>query len=245
MRNIKITVAYDGTRYNGWQVQKNGRTVQDEIEGVIRKISGHRHVIYGAGRTDAGVHAMGQVAHFKTALSMPVKRIPNAINAFLPADIAVIKAEEVPLQFHSQYDATEKHYRYYIFNSKNRHPFRENYAWRVGYTIDLELMRAEAEYLIGKHDFKSFQARDRKERNSVRAINSIRIRKARKDIVIDIRGDGFLYNMVRNIAGTLVEIGRGYFPEGSMSDILNCKDRTKAGPTAPAKGLFLMEVKYV
>ena len=165
MRNIKITIAYDGTAYNGWQYQDNGITIQGEIEKAIRKVFGKRHVLYGAGRTDAGVHACAQTANFKISSFIPAKSISDALNTFLPCDIAVMKAVEVPIDFHSQYAAKKKHYRYHIFNSHGRDPFKEKYAWRSGYKLNLSLMRREAECLIGKHDFKSFQAKDKKERS--------------------------------------------------------------------------------
>ena len=244
MRNIKLTIAYDGTKYNGWQTQQNGDTIQSQIENAIKKVFDKKHTVYGAGRTDAGVHARGQTANFKTSSTIPITKIPHAINAILPSDIAVSKAEEMNCSFHSRYDAKKKHYRYYIFNSKTRDPFKENNAWTVGYKLNLALIKREANCLVGKHDFKSFQAKDKKDRSSVRAIKYISIKKKNSDIIIDIVGDGFLYNMVRNIVGTLMDIARGYLPEGSMKKILKMKDRTKAGPTAPAKGLFLIEVEY-
>ncbi len=244
MRTIKLTIAYDGTAYNGWQVQKNGRTVQQELEKAVMKVFKKKHRVYGASRTDAGVHARAQAAHFKAPPGVPLERIPRALNAVLPESIAVTRAEEAPPDFHSRFDAKSKRYRYYILNSRCRDPFSEKYSWRVPYRLDVPLMRKEAAVLKGKHDFKSFQARDKRERPSVRTIFDIGITKRKSSLVIDIEGDGFLYNMVRNIVGTLVEVGRGYFPPGSMRKILENRDRTTAGLTAPAKGLFLEEVKY-
>jgi len=244
MRNIKLTISYDGTDYAGWQIQKNGWTVQAEIEKAIKKVFGKGHRVHGAGRTDAGVHAKAQVAHFKMPLAVPVGSIARAINSALPESVAVIRAEEVPPDFHSRFDARSKHYRYYILNSHHRNPFSQKYSWRVLYRLDVPLMKKEAALLDGRHDFKSFQAADKKEISSVRKIFRIDLRKKGSSLVIDIEGDGFLYNMVRNITGTLVDIGRGYLPPGSMRKILNSRNRTAAGPTAPAKGLFLMSVKY-
>ncbi|MFH1394871.1 MAG: tRNA pseudouridine(38-40) synthase TruA [Candidatus Omnitrophota bacterium] len=244
MRNIKLVIAYDGTNYKGWQLQKTGVTIQRKIEEAIEKIFKKKHRIYSAGRTDSGVHAQGQVVHFKTKVPVPTNKIPSIINTVLPSDIAVKAAKEVSADFHAQFNAKQKHYRYYILNSLERDPFEERYAWRVSYKLNVSLMRKEANVLKGKHDFKSFQAADKLERRSVRKIFSIIVKKHKSFIVIDVKGDGFLYNMVRNIVGTLVEIGRGYFPSGSMKEILKSKNRKKAGPTAPAKGLFLMEVKY-
>jgi len=244
MRNIKLTIAYDGTDYNGWQLQKNGRTIQAEIEKAIEKTFGEKCRVYGAGRTDSGVHAKGQVAHFKSKVKLPVKKIPFVLTALLPQDIQVVRAEEVPLNFHSQFDAKLKHYEYHIFCSKVRDPFLGRYAYRVPYELNVSLMKRELRVLKGEHDFKSFQAADKRARSSIRKIYSARVKSRGQSIVIDIVGGGFLYNMVRNISGTLIEIGRGYFPPGSMKKILGEKDRTSAGPTVPSKGLFLVKVKY-
>ncbi|MBD3379659.1 MAG: tRNA pseudouridine(38-40) synthase TruA [Candidatus Omnitrophica bacterium] len=244
MRTIKLTIAYDGTRYNGWQVQKNGNTVQAELERAIEKAAKRRSRVHAAGRTDAGVHAKGQVAHYTGSSDIPSGKIPVAVNTFLPRDIAILKAEEVSSGFHSQYDAKSKLYSYYIFNSRRRDPFRERYSWRVPYELDIPLMRREAGMLLGRQDFKCFQARDKRERTSVRDILSVGIKRKGTTVRIDIEADGFLYNMVRNITGTLVDSGRGYLPEGSVEEIIGSKDRTKAGPTAPPQGLFLMKVRY-
>ncbi|MBL7073233.1 MAG: tRNA pseudouridine(38-40) synthase TruA [Candidatus Omnitrophica bacterium] len=244
MRNIKLTIAYDGTNYKGWQLQKNGRTLQGELEKAIERAFGKKCRLYGSGRTDSGVHAKGQIAHFKTAGKLPVKKIPIVLTSLLPQDIQVVRAEEVPFDFHSQFDAKTKHYEYRIFCRKTRDPFIERYAYRWAYKLNLSLMKKEIAALIGEHDFKSFQAADKSARGSVRKIYSARVTKRKQFIIIDIVGNGFLYNMVRNITGTLIEIGRGYFPPGSMKKILKMKDRTTAGPTVPAKGLFLVEVKY-
>jgi len=244
MRTIKVTISYDGTAYKGWQLQKNAKTIQEEMEDAVEKVFGKRHRLYGASRTDAGVHAIEQVAHFKAASAIPIHKIPRALNALLAEDIAIKKAEEMYPDFHARFDAKEKHYRYYIFNSKSRDPFKEKYSWRVPYRLDVPLMRREASILIGEHDFRSFQAKDKRERSSVRNIFYIDITKRKNSLIIDIAANGFLYNMVRNIVGTLVELARGYFPPGSMQKILKNKDRRTAGPTAPAKGLFLVEVKY-
>jgi tRNA pseudouridine38-40 synthase len=244
VRNIKLTIAYDGTAYKGWQVQKNERTVQEELEKAISALFGGKHTLYGASRTDAGVHALAQVANFKTTSKIPVSKIPFALNAVVPEDIVVKKAEEAEPDFHSRFAASSKIYRYDIFNSKSRDPFRERYSCRVPYVLDVPLMLKEAAFLKGRHDFRSFQASDKRERSSVRTIRSIGVKKKGRTITIHVEGDGFLYNMVRNIAGTLIDTGRGYLAPGSVPRILKAADRTKAGPTAPAKGLFLIRVKY-
>ena len=244
MRNIKLTIAYDGTSFKGWQVQKNGRTVQEEIEKAIKKVFGKKCTLYGAGRTDSGVHAKGQVANFKTSSRVPINKIAIALNSHLPESISILKAEEVKESFHSRFSAKKKRYQYLIHNSAKRDPFTERYAWGVSYLLDVPLMRKEAKILMGKHDFKSFQASDKREGSSVREISSIKVTQKGTSITVDIEGDGFLYNMVRNIVGTLVDVGRGYLPAGSMKRILDKKNRKEAGPTAPAKGLVLLRVKY-
>lgn len=244
MRNIKLTIAYDGTAYRGWQSQKNGKTVQEDIQNAITRVFGGRHVLYGASRTDAGVHAKGQVANFKTNSKIPLANVPAALNSIISSDIVIKKAEEVPAEFHARFLARSKKYRYCIFNSKNRDPFLERYSFRVSYFLDIPLMQKEALCLRGKHDFRSFQAKDKRERSSIRTIYSVSVKKKGKTVTIELEGDGFLYNMVRNIAGTLIDIGRGYLPPGSVPSIMKARDRTKAGPTAPAKGLFLVDVRY-
>ena len=244
MRNIKLTISYDGTNYKGWQLQANGHTVQETLEQAVQKVFGKHHRLYGASRTDAGVHAKAQVAHFRTASAIPAGKVPLALNTILPEDVAIIRAEDMPPDFHSRFDAKSKVYRYYVFNSSYRDPFREKYSWRLPYRLNVALMRREAAGLVGKHDFKSFQARDKRERSSVREIRHIGIAKKASTVMIEIEADGFLYNMARNIVGTLIDLGRGYIPEGSMKKVLEGKDRTMAGPTAPSKGLFLLNVKY-
>ena len=249
MRTIKLTISYDGTKYSGWQIQKNSPSVQETLEKAVKKVFKKAYKVHGAGRTDSGVHAKGQVAHFKTSKDLPVPGIRAALNGALPKDIAVTGVEEVPHDFHSRFSTRSKVYRYHILNAEMPDPFIEKYAWRVSYKLNAALMRREAAVLEGRHDFKSFQASDSSRtppgvRGSVRKIFRVNIKKKTSDIIIEIEGDGFLYNMVRNIAGTLIDIGRGYLPPGSMKKILKAKDRTQAGPTAPAKGLFLVKVKY-
>ncbi len=244
MYNIKLTISYDGTGYKGWQVQDNGRTVQGEIEKAVEKVFGKHHRVHGASRTDSGVHAKAQAANFKTSLLIPEKKIPLALNSVLPEDISIMRASYIDDDFHARFAARSKRYMYCIFNSRQRDPFEEKYSCRVPYSLDVPLMRREAKVITGRHDFKAFQARDKKERSSVRKISNLSIVKKQPFLIINIEADGFLYNMVRNIVGTLVDIGRGYLSGGSMKRILKSMDRTKAGPTASAKGLFLVEVKY-
>lgn len=244
MRNIKLTIRYDGTNYSGWQSQKNGRAIQDVIEEAIEKITGAHSHLTGSGRTDAGVHALAQVANFKTRSKIPLKNLQMALNSALPKDIVIYRAEEAAPGFDAQRSAKSKLYRYVIMNSDFLDPFLRRYAAKCFYKLDIRRMRQAAGYLTGRHDFRSFQAADGIERGSVRTIKDIAIEKDGDLIYIDIEADGFLYNMVRNIAGTLVEVGRGKFTVPSVKDILRKKDRRCSGPTMPAKGLRLVKVGY-
>lgn len=246
MHNIKLTIAYDGTRYSGWQIQKNAKTIQDVIEGALRKILSEKVKLIAAGRTDAGVHAKAQVANFRTKREFPLDKLQKALNSNLPDDISIIKIGLAGPRFHSRFDARAKLYRYTILNSRVDDPFGRNYYSKVLYNLNIALMKREAKVLAGKHDFKSFQAKSALSRvkNTTRTIKKITVRKDKDLVYIDIEANGFLHNMVRNIAGTLVEIGRGNLHKGSMNKILASRDRRKAGPTAPAKGLTLVKVKY-
>lgn len=243
MRNIKLTIEYDGANYAGWQCQRV-KTIQATIEKAIKKIIHERVKLIGSGRTDAGVAALAQVANFKTNSDLPAWKIVRALNAVLPDDIAVIKAEEAGLDFHSCFSAKSKVYRYTILNRPYKSALLRDRAYHIRYPLNLRLMQKEARALLGRHNFKSFQASDKKERTSVRTIKRLKLRRDGNLIHIDIEADGFLYNMVRNIAGTLIEIGRGKLPPGSLHRIISAKNRRLAGPTAPPKGLCLLEVKY-
>jgi len=246
MPNICLTIAYDGTHYAGWQIQKNAKTIQQEIEKALRKILKEKVRLIGAGRTDSGVHAKAQVANFKINKNFPAKKLLSALNANLPRDISAINAKEVPVKFHSQYDAKSKMYRYTILNSRIDDPFLKFYYYKFPYKLDIALMKKEAKCLLGMHDFKSFQAKSSLSRikDTRRSIKKISIKRHKKYIDIDIEANGFLHNMVRNIAGTLIEVGRSYLKPGSMKKIVLAKNRQKAGPTAPARGLTLLKVLY-
>jgi tRNA pseudouridine38-40 synthase len=251
MRNIRLKIEYDGTAYNGWQIQskhtrntKPPKTIQHELEKALSRILQEQVKIIGSGRTDAGVHALGQVANFKTKSNMPSKNIQRALNGILPDDIVIIGSREVPLDFHARFDAVSKTYSYQILNrpiacAKNRF-----YQYHIGYKLDYASMQNAADMLLGKKDFRSFQAKDKKNRRSIKEIKRISVKKRGSNIRIDIQADGFLYNMVRNIVGTLIEVGRGRIKPIALKAILQAKDRTKAGPTAPARGLCLVSVKY-
>ena len=244
--NIRLTIAYDGTRYGGWQIQKNAKTIQGEIEKSLKKILKEKIKLTGAGRTDSGVHARAQVANFETKKTFPPEKLSAALNANLPKDNAIIKIEKVPPEFHARFDAKSKIYRYAILNTRADDPFLIPYYFKIPRRLDVALMRKEASVLVGTHDFKSFQAKAvlSPVKNTRRKIKKITVKKEKQFIYIDVEGTGFLHNMVRNIVGTLIEIGRGYLPEGSMKKVLASGDRRKAGPTAPAKALLLVKVKY-
>lgn len=260
MRNIKLEIEYDGTNYCGWQIQNSSelgarsserKSIQEVIEGVLYKILQEKIRLISSGRTDAGVHALGQVANFKTDSGMPLDKLQSALNGLLPADIKVKRAEDADLSFHSRFQAKSKVYRYTILNAAYPAVFLKDTTCFYSYPLNVSLMRKEARCLLGRNDFKAFCASaSTTTQDTVRDVKYVSIRRLSLEsegpslIVIDIEADGFLYNMVRNIAGTLIEIGRGRFPAGSLKMILKSKDRKRAGPTAVACGLCLMEVKY-
>lgn len=245
MRNIKLTLQYDGTGYSGWQVQKNSRSIQEVIEKRLAVILGEKVKVTGSGRTDSGVHARGQIANFKTRLKIPLKNIQMALNSALPKDIVVSHIDEAPLNFDSQRSAKAKTYRYTVVNGDFCDPFIRRYAARYFYSLDIPLMRSASRYLLGRHDFRAFKTNDGMgEKNTVRTVKEIRIKKDGNIVYFDVKADGFLYNMVRNIAGTLIEIGRGKMKDDFIKAILKKKDRKLCGPTAPAKGLCLLNVEY-
>jgi tRNA pseudouridine38-40 synthase len=253
MRNIKLVMEYDGTNYAGWQSQNRRRpqaagrrlgTIQETIEKTLQQILQEKIKLIASGRTDAGVHARDQAANFNTNSNISLERLQRALNGLLPQDIAVNRIEEADLDFHSRFSAKAKTYRYTILNRKYRSALLRNNVYFYPHLLDLNLMQKEAREILGKHDFKAFQAADKKARNPVKTIKKIKISKTGDLIYIDIEADGFLYNMVRNIVGTLIEIGRGKFPKGSLKKILLSKNRKMAGPTAPARGLCLVKIKY-
>jgi len=253
MRNFKLKIEYDGTRYYGWQVQngakarrsyRSSRTIQHILESKLKKILQQDIGLIVAGRTDSGVHACAQVANFKSPSRMPLARMQWALNGLLPEDIKITGINYAPFDFNSRFSAKSKTYRYTVLNRKYSSALLHNRVYFFHYPLDIKLMRKEAAHLLGKHNFKAFQASDTRERNPLKDIKSVKIRKVRELLYIDIEADGFLYNMVRNIVGTLLEIGRGRFAEGSMRKIIASKNRALAGPTVPAKGLCLLKVRY-
>ena len=243
MRNIKLTIQYNGKNYCGWQKQNNSLGIQGTIENAIKEITKEEVKIIGSGRTDAGVHALGQVANFNTNCNIPIEKIPNALNSKLPKDISIINAQEMDLEFHSRYSAKGKKYRYMIYNNPYRSPIYNNISYFVKYDLDLEKMKKEAKALIGTHDFKGFMSSGSSVVDTVRTIYDIQIFKQEDLIIIEVEGNGFLYNMVRILVGTLVDIGRGRI-DINMLSIIESKSRSMAGHTAPAHGLFLKKVDY-
>ncbi len=256
MRNLKITLEYDGTNYAGWQTQKH-KTIQETLEKALSRILSEKIRVIGSGRTDAGVHALAQVANFKTKSALPAEKIRSALNALLPDDIAVTGIKKAGLKFHAIRGVKSKVYRYTILNRPHRSALLKRRAYFCRLRLDINLMREESRCLKGKHDFAAFCASGSDARDTLRTVKTISIKRVSYDpfsvnqkqkdyslIVIDIEADGFLYNMARAIAGTLIEIGRGRFPRGSLRKILASRDRSSAGPTAPAWGLCLVKVKY-
>ncbi len=244
VRNIKLTVQYDGSRYHGWQTQPGKRTIQGALVEAISNLVGVRTYVHGASRTDAGVSALGQVVLFEIDSPIPTENFPKAINGRLPRDIVVTSAEEVPWGFDLMSGVKSKLYRYTIYTGRHRPVLRLNQCWHIPKKLEVEAMNQAAQLLVGTKDFKSFaSAADRRE-DSVRTIFRCNVTAEDKWMYVDVEGDGFLYNMVRNIVGTLVEVGRGRWKPEKINEILEAKDRTAAGPLAPAQGLCLMWIKY-
>ena len=244
MRTLKLTVQYDGTRYHGFQRQKGRVTVQEALEDAVEAVTGERAPVVGAGRTDAGVHARGQVVSFKTGSRIPAERIPYALNSRLPPDVVVVGAEEVPSSFHARYDAVSKVYSYSILNRPFPSPFWARYALHWPWGLDVDTMARAAEGLRGRHDFAAFRSSGGASRSTVRTVLRSRLSREGELLRYVIEADGFLYNMVRIIVGTLLEIGRGAMPAWGLDSAVRGRRRELAGPTAPAHGLCLEEVRY-
>ncbi len=244
MKRIKLTIAYDGTNYCGWQIQPNGITVEEVLNKALQKLTGEPILVIGASRTDSGVHAMGNVAVFDTETSIPPERIAMALNQRLPEDIVIVKSEEVPLDFHPRYCDCSKTYEYHIINTRIPIPTKRLTNYFVSYNLNLEHMRQAATYLVGEHAFVSFCNVRTDVENTVRTITALDILENGNEITIRITGNGFLYNMVRIIVGTLIRVGRGFYTPEKVKEILEAKDRKAAGVTAPAHGLMLMNIEY-
>lgn len=253
-RNILLTVAYDGTGFSGWQRQPNRTTVQGALESALSLVCGTAITVNGASRTDAGVHAYGQRANFELESAIPVDKLALAVNNRLSSGgkgkpvtgpIRIQKAEEVPLDFHARFDAKGKKYIYKIKNDTAADLFCRNYYYQILKPLDIDAMNAAARFVVGEHDFKCFQAAGGQEKETtVRRIFSSKVCRREQDIIIEITGDGFLYNMVRIITGTLVEVGKGKRVPGEIASVIESKDRRNAGHTAPPQGLYLAEVYY-
>lgn len=261
MKNILLTIAYDGTDFCGWQKQPEQRSVQGEVERVLSKVCAGQIQVNGTSRTDAGVHAYGQRASFHAEFSIPTEKIPVVANGILASaasekgkgrksagDLVILKAEEMPTEFHARFNAIGKTYIYKIKNTQNPDPFQRNYCYQIGKPLDLEAMNKAADYLVGTHDFKCFQAAGGKELEStVRTIYGVRFATTGKEqgnLQLEITGDGFLYNMVRIITGTLVDVGLGKKNPEELASMIESKNRQLAGHTAPPQGLYLKEIFY-
>ena len=248
MSRIKITIEYDGSYYQGWQKQNSGKTVQDEIEKSLFKLFGRQIRIYVAGRTDAGVHALGQVAHFDINQSrIDFKKISFALNYFLKKNknkISILKSEKVEKSFNSRFSVRNKSYYYKILNRVSPSYVLEKRVWFISKKLNIEKMKQSSKVLIGKFDFNAFRSTNCQAKTSIRSIDDIKIKKEKDIIKIKVLGRSFLHNQVRILVGTLVNVGKGKWDQRKITEILNLKDRRKSGPTAPAYGLYLEKVNY-
>jgi tRNA pseudouridine synthase A len=244
MKNILLTIEYDGKDFNGWQKQPNKLNIQGEIERAIEEITGEKVDLIASGRTDAGVHALAQMANFKTNSKLPVEKYPIALNTKLKKSIRIQKAEEVEENFHSRYHCKQKTYRYIINNSGQGSSIYRNLEYFIPNKLDVEKMQEAVKYFEGEHDFKAFKASGTSSKSSVRTIYKAKVEKQGERIIIELTGNGFLYNMVRIIAGTLVEVGLGKIKPEEISEIIEKKERANAGKTLPPQGLYLVKVEY-
>ena len=244
-RRIKLLIAYDGTRYHGWQLQPRAVTVQGTLEACLSRLTNGPVRLHAAGRTDAGVHALGQVAHFDTASGIAVSSLVRGLNSLLPEDIVVRRAVEARGGFHARYDAMRKTYVYQLHNHTVPSLFGARYAWHVPQRLDVPAMQAAAQSLVGRHDFSAFRGALRGDaRAPVRCLHRLSLRHQAPRLVFVLSADGFLYRMARSIVGTLVAVGRGAIAAEAVGDMLRARQRRLAGPTAPAHGLFLAHVSY-
>ena len=244
MRNILVTLKYDGKPYHGWQVQNNAVTVQETFQNGLEWILGERPDIKGCSRTDAGVHAKMYACNFRTDSLLPCEKVPPALNAHLPDDIGVYACREVPADFHARYSCTAKRYLYRIRNSALRDPFEVGLAVPVRFPLDAQLLHAEAQDFLGTHDFAAFAAAGGSVEDTVRTVTHAAVHRTGETVCFEVQADGFLYNMVRIMTGTLLDIASGKLERGSIPDILRSLDRSRAGVTAPPQGLYLQEVFY-
>jgi tRNA pseudouridine38-40 synthase len=245
LRNISLLLEYDGTRYHGWQRQKNALTIQQVLEEALQRLTGERIALIGSGRTDAGVHARGQVANFRTTSAIPLRAFHQGLNSLLPRDIAVLSADEAPPSFHARKSARAKTYEYRILNRGNRSPLHHHYGWWIALPLDLAAMAGAAAALPGEHDFTAFRASGSDNLNPVRRVLAATWRDSPGGwLTFTITATGFLRGMVRSLVGTMVEVGRGTAPATILTELLESHARHLAGPTAPPQGLYLVEVFY-
>lgn len=243
MPRLKLTLEYDGTEFVGWQIQPNGRSVQAVVEGALVELLGEPVKVAAAGRTDSGVHALGQVVAFTAPRALPLKAYTQGLNGHLPPDVAVVAAEEVPDGFDPRRWSLGKRYRYLISNRRGRSPLRRRTHWELFAPLDAEAMRAGARALVGRHDFSAFRAADCQAPHAMREVRALEIAGEGDVLRVEVEGTAFLKHMVRNVVGSLVEVGKGRQPATWVAEVLASKDRSLAGPTAPAHGLCLVEVR--
>lgn len=244
MKNIRLVLEYDGAGYSGWQWQPNAVTLQGTLEGAIFKITGENLRVTASGRTDAGVHAWGQVVNFHTEATLDSNAWRGALNHHLPPDMRVLEAAEAPEEFNARHSAVGKRYEYIVLNRFAPSPLRRNHAWHVGVALDFDAMAEAARPLVGEHDFTSFRALACDAKSPVRTLRQLDVARDGDTIIFQLGANAFLRHMVRNIVGTIVEVGKGRFKPEDVQAMLDARDRTKAGPTAPPQGLYLVEVEY-
>lgn len=244
MRNIKLTIEYEGTNYSGWQIQENAITIQEKLEEALENITGEKVKLVGSGRTDAKVHALGQVANFLTKSSIPGEKYKYALKFLLPEDITIVDSQEVDLDFHARFDATKKTYKYMVYNGELPRAIYRNFSYHVPYPIDIDKMLYASRYFIGTHDFATFMAANSEVNSTIRTIYDITIVRKNELVEFTIEGNSFLRNMVRIIVGTLLYVGFGKIDKEQISKIILDKKREGAGPTVPPQGLFLEKVFY-
>ena len=243
-KRVRLTVAYDGTRYHGWQFQNNGITIEGELNRCLSALLQEKTEVIGASRTDAGVHAMGNIAVFDTSSRIPAEKISYALNQMLPEDIRIQRSQEVPNDWHPRKCKSRKTYEYRIYRAEFPMPIKRLYSYFTYHQLDENRMREAAAYLVGEQDFKSFCQVNAQVESTVRTLYMVQVEEQGAEIVIRICGSGFLYNMVRIIAGTLLEVGQGKREPESLAAVLEAKDRSAAGPTAPARGLTLVKYEF-
>lgn len=245
MKRLKCTIAYDGTNFEGYQIQPNGRTVQGELQNALKQLhKGSEVKVYASGRTDAGVHAAGQVIHFDTNLHIPSEKWPHAMHTKLPADIRILSVEEVPSSFHARFSVVQKEYRYKVWIGERQDVFQRQYTYFYPLPLNIASMQEAKQYLIGTNDFTSFCSSKTEIEDKVRTIYELDISQEENVLIFRVVGNGFLYNMVRIIVGTLLDVGRGKLQANNLPTIINGKNREHAGKTAPAHGLYLWNVVY-